>query len=62
MAGYGEKYPAFSASLKFTTHRHTFSIILSNTQYISADGIVANSRWGLGDAIVGFMITREIKF
>lgn len=59
VAGYDSEYPAISSSLKFIVHGHTFSIILSNTQYTSADGIVSNSPRGFGDTILGFNITRE---
>ncbi len=61
VAGFGLAHPAISTSLKIITHRHTFSLIVSNTQYISADGIVANSYRSLKEAIVGFTITREFN-
>jgi hypothetical protein len=60
VAGYSEKYPIMSTGVKFVTNRHTFSLLVSNTQYISADGIVANTDRPLKDMILGFTITREI--
>ena len=62
VAGYGEEHPVVSSSLKIMTHRHTFSIVVSNTQYMGADGIVANTSKSLKDAIIGFTITRELGF
>jgi len=62
VAGYGEAYPAWASSVKFITNRHTFALVLSNTQYIGADGIVANSWRGFHNLIVGFAITREVQF
>jgi len=61
VAGYGEAYPTISTAAKLYTNRHSFAITLSNTQYISADGIAANTRRGSLDQIVlGFNITREL--
>jgi hypothetical protein len=62
VAGYGATYPAWSTAVKFISWRHTFSIVVSNTEYISSDGIVANSPRGFGDLIMGFTITREVDF
>jgi hypothetical protein len=59
VAGYGARWPAFSSSVKFMTHGHVFSLILTNTQYIGSDGVVANSRRGYRDLIVGFQVVRE---
>ena len=53
-------WPGFTSSVKFHTHRHTFSLVLSNTQYYSQDGIVANTSKNFRNLIVGFSITREI--
>ena len=58
--GYGAKWPAWSTSLKFLTPRHIFSLVVTNTQYTSTDGMVGNSSRGFGDLIVGFSITREL--
>ncbi len=60
LGGYGADHPIYAASLKFVTHRHTFSLVLTNTQHIGADGLVTNSTRAVADTIVGFSITREI--
>jgi uncharacterized beta barrel domain-containing protein DUF5777 len=59
VAGFKAPHPVISTSLKILTWRHTFSLIVSNSQYMSADGIVAGSHRALDDAVVGFSITRE---
>lgn len=61
VAGYGARWPAWSSSLKIVSPRHTFSFLLSNTQYIGADGLVAGSPLDLKHLIVGFIITRELN-
>jgi hypothetical protein len=48
-------------ALKIITNRHTFAIIFSNSQYITADGLVANTSKGIHDAILGLTITREFN-
>jgi hypothetical protein len=61
VAGYGQRYPTLSLAVKLVTHRHTFAIAVSNTQYVTADGVVANSRRGrAGQLVLGFNITREL--
>ncbi len=62
VAGYHEEYPNFSSALKFITSMHTFSLVLSNTQYLNADGIVSGSHRDWDNLVVGFQITREITF
>ncbi len=59
VAGYKQPHPVISTSLKILTWRHTFSLVVSNSQYMSADGIVAGSHRALDDLVVGFSITRE---
>jgi len=61
VAGYGSEHPAVSSSAKFIVRGHTFSIVFSNTQYTSADGIVSNSPSGFSDTVLGFSITREFQ-
>jgi hypothetical protein len=61
VAGYHSKYPVTSTALKFVLHRHTFALLFSNSQYVAADGIVANTSRGMRDLIVGFTITREFN-
>jgi hypothetical protein len=61
LSGYGESRPALSTSFKVLTHRHTFALVISNTQYGAADGIVTNAWREWDDLIFGFNITREIQ-
>ncbi len=61
IAGYGSSRPVFSSAVKIITNRHTFAILVTNTRYISADGIVSNSPNGLDDLTIGFYITRELS-
>ncbi len=61
IAGYGSSRPVFSTAFKFITYRHTFALMVTNTQYISADGIVTNTPFGFDDLTIGFYITREIR-
>ena len=60
--GYRSDWPTFSFAVKFLTHRHSFSLILTNTQFIAADGIVANSWRDFSDIVFGFQIIREFNF
>ena len=62
VSGYGSPHPVCAFGLKYLTYRHSFMINLSNTQYISADGIVSGSGRGGDDIIFGFTITREFNF
>lgn len=59
--GYGEDRPVASASIKAFTYGHTFSLVVSNTQYVGADGIVANAWRDWDEPIIGFNITRELE-
>ena len=61
VAGYGSKWPVAATSIKVLTHRHSFSLVVTNNQYMGADGFVANTWRGAGDLIIGFQITREFK-
>lgn len=60
LSGYGEDKPATSFALKAFTYGHTFSLVLSNTQYIGADGVVSGAWREWDTPIVGFTITRDI--
>jgi len=60
--GYGEKWPALSFGVKVLTNRHVFSLVLTNTQFILSDGIVANSWRAPSDWVFGFQIVREFDF
>jgi hypothetical protein len=62
VAGYAERFPTLSTAVKLITHRHTFSLLLTNNPYLSADGVVANTDRKLEDLILGFSITRELDF
>jgi hypothetical protein len=70
VVGYGSEYgntnrpsfPGFSMGVKVLTHRHTFTLMVSNTQFINADGIVSNSWRDFSDIIFGFQIFREFNF
>ena len=61
VAGFSSKYPVFAFSARMLTYRHTFSIVVSNSQYMSADGIVSNSWRGFKHLVFGFQITREFN-
>jgi hypothetical protein len=61
VAGFGSAWPCVATSLKVLTHRHTFSLVVTNNQYIGADGLVANTWRGFDDLIIGFQITREFN-
>jgi hypothetical protein len=61
LGGYSLVNPAFTMGPRFITNRHTFAIVLSNTQYTTADGIVTGSyRTNFADWVLGFNITREL--
>lgn len=61
VSGYQQPYPCMTFGPKIITNRHTFSIVISNTQYVTSDGIVANTyRSSYRDWVLGFLITREI--
>lgn len=61
VAGYKLTAPVMTTGPKWVTNRHMFAIVLSNTQYITTDGIVTNSdRFNFKDWVLGFHITREL--
>ncbi len=60
VAGYHSTIPIFTFGPKIITNRHTFSFILTNSQYMGADGIVANTPRAPKRWILGFNIIREI--
>jgi hypothetical protein len=60
--GYDQKWPVLSFAVKVLTNRHVFSLILTNTQFILSDGIVADAWRGPSDWVFGFQITREFDF
>lgn len=59
ISGYGEDEPVLAAALKYRTHRHTFSVVFSNTQYILTDGLPAAAWREIDEMVIGFTITRE---
>jgi len=61
VAGFGADYPVFGFAARVLTHRHSFSLVVANSQYMSADGIVANSRRGFKELVFGFQIVREFN-
>ncbi|MCG3172160.1 MAG: hypothetical protein GMKNLPBB_00306 [Myxococcota bacterium] len=54
--------PIYSGGVKFITNRHTFAIVVSNNQFMTADGVVANTWRCYGESVIGFSITRELDF
>jgi hypothetical protein len=58
-AGYHSKWPIMATGAKIITNRHTFAITVSNSQYMTTDGLVSNTWRSLKDLILGFNITRE---
>jgi hypothetical protein len=62
VAGFKAPHPVISTSLKIMTWRHSFNLVVSNSQYMSADGIVAGSHRSMKNIVVGFCITREFNF
>jgi hypothetical protein len=62
VGGFKERYPVLSTSLRATTNKHTFALVVSNTQYFGAAGIATNTFRDNGDLILGFTITREFRF
>ena len=60
--GYDQKWPVLSFAIKVLTSRHVFSLILTNTQFILSDGIVANAWRDPSDWVFGFRIAREFNF
>lgn len=60
--GFEERYPVLSTSLRATTNKHTFALVVSNTQYFGTAGIATNTFRGFDDLILGFTITREFRF
>ncbi len=59
-AGFNEHTPIFTIGPKLITNRHTFTIVVSNSPYLGADGVVANTERGPSRWILGFNITREL--
>ncbi len=62
VAGYHSKYPVVATAFKLISYRHTFALLMSNSPYITVDGLVANTSNGIHNLIVGFTLTREFDF
>lgn len=58
VAGYSAGWASWTAGPKFTTHGHTFALLLSTTQYTTTDGLVAGSDRP-DKPVFGFSITRQ---
>jgi hypothetical protein len=62
VAGFHERYPVISFGPKIVSNRHTFSFVISNTQYMTADSLITNTyRMAPKQWVLGFHITREIE-
>ena len=61
VSGYEANTAAWAGGLKWITHGHTFSLIASNTQYISLDGVAAGTAFDDDEVVLGFSITREFR-
>jgi hypothetical protein len=60
VGGYSSQIPIFTFGPKIVTNRHSFAFVVTNSQYMSADGVVANTPRAPKRWILGFNITREI--
>ncbi len=61
VAGFHERFPVITVGPKIVSNRHTFSWVLSNSQYMTADSLVTNTYRGkFKQWVLGFHITREI--
>jgi hypothetical protein len=57
-AGYSAGKPIYTVGFKFATWRHSFSLLLTNTQYTTIDGVVCGSV-RLNNPVLGLMIIRR---
>jgi hypothetical protein len=57
-AGYSAGNPGYACGFKYATWRHSFSLLLTNTQYTTMDGVVCGSG-RLNNPVLGFMIVRK---
>lgn len=58
LAGYSAGRPSYGAGFKAVTWGHTFSLLFSNTQYVTFDGLVSGAG-RTGNPGLGFLITRK---
>jgi hypothetical protein len=62
LAGYkASSTPSITVGPKWITNRHTFSIVVTNNPWMTADGYITNTTRKLADVVLGFNITREIN-
>lgn len=52
-------YPTFTFGPKWITNRHTFSVVVSNNQFLLADGLATNTWRNYDNLVFGFTITRQ---
>jgi hypothetical protein len=56
--GFSGGTPAWAFGFKYATWKHSFSLLLTNTQYTTMDGVVCGSD-RLNNPVLGFMIVRK---
>lgn len=61
VAGYRAGVASWAAGLKLSTFRHTFALLVSNSKYVTADGLVSGSDRA-GRPAAAFSITRIFDF
>jgi len=59
LLGYKAGKPGYAYGFKYATYKHSFSVLLTNTQYTTMDGMVSGSD-RLDRPVLGFMITRKL--
>jgi hypothetical protein len=58
MAGYSAGSPAYAFGFKYATWRHSFSLLLTNSQYTTVDGTVSGSD-RMNNPVLGLEIVRK---
>lgn len=62
IAGYNGKYPQIATSIKFITARHSFALVVTNSQYmVTADGVVSNTDRKFDELVIGFSVVKEFN-
>ncbi|MBM4353402.1 MAG: hypothetical protein FJ109_06330 [Deltaproteobacteria bacterium] len=62
VAGFSSGNPGVAAGLSYLTHRHAFSVLVTNNQLMTLNGLAAGSNRGLDDLSLGFSILRQWDF
>ncbi len=62
VAGYDSGNPSVAAGVTMMTHRHGFSLLVTNNQLLSMDALPAGSNRALDDLSIGFSILRQWDF